>query len=243
MEMKQKYPVSFSGELAGGKVSKNSLCKKMQDKFDNDKRPARRTTTETEAPAIKPAYGCVRWRVFSLPAGESEESLNTLQVDLKNHFETVRPGSWDWQTVEAGMTKTYCNQRKDLNQQAEEIEKGQRKNKKQTEQDNTVQIITTEELRNKWPFLFQPRGRLAHFFQLTEVKITEKITGFLNTDIKDIVKFLLETNKGKTKKIKKSLKRATLPGQNGRLAALILLLLQRFGEQKDGIFIMVDVST
>ena len=71
MDMKRKYKKSFRHELAKGIIGKNSLVASMQAKFDNDKRAGkRRAQMEVEAPNIKAAYGCVRWRVTTLPDGE-----------------------------------------------------------------------------------------------------------------------------------------------------------------------------
>lgn len=69
-EMKLKYPRSFRHELAQGIIGKNSLVASMQAKFDNDKRGPRRSQMEIEAPNLKAAYGCIRWRVTVLPEGE-----------------------------------------------------------------------------------------------------------------------------------------------------------------------------
>lgn len=72
MDMKQKYKKSFRHELAQGVIGKDSLVACMQAKFDNDKRALkRRSQMEVEAPSnCKAAYGCVRWRVTTLPVGE-----------------------------------------------------------------------------------------------------------------------------------------------------------------------------
>ena len=137
------------------------------------------------------------------------------------------------------MKKTYGLQRTDINKQALEIEK----NRRQPNAAALTEITLTETLRDKWPFLTVPRIMLQHFQELTNIDISSKLTSFLEENIKDIVVFLLETNKEKTKKIKKRMNRSPLEHPNPKLAALILLLLQRFKEETLGIFTTVDVST
>lgn len=237
-DMKTKYSVTFSGELAKGKLAKTSMCKRMQDKFDNDKRPNKKTIMEKEAPSIKAAYGCLKWRVACLPEDETMESLQEVQQALKKHFEEVRPRSWDWESIEGGMKKTYGLQRGDINKQAQEIEK----NKKRPPAEALTEITLTETLRDKWPFLTVPRVMLQHFQVLTNIDFSSKLISFLEEDIKDIVTYLIATNKENTKKIKRRMNRSPLEQPNPKLAALILLLLQRFKEEANGLFIIVDVS-
>lgn len=71
-DMKLKYKKTFRHELAKGVIGKHSLLASMQAKFDNDKRAIkRRSQMEIEAPGnFKAAYGCVRWRVTTLPDSE-----------------------------------------------------------------------------------------------------------------------------------------------------------------------------
>lgn len=121
LAMKKKYPLALHSELAQGKLNRKSLCTRMQNKFDNDRRPARRTRMEHQAPAIKAAYGCTRWRVANIPQGETEQTLQQAQEDLAQYFESTRPSVWDWTYINAAMKQTYRGQRQDINQQAEQI--------------------------------------------------------------------------------------------------------------------------
>lgn len=252
-DLKRKYPVSFSSELAKGKLSKKSLCRRMQTRFDNSKRAKKGNTLEQESPNnIKAAYGCRKWRLVTLPDGETAASLKTRQEDLANYFETQRPSAWDWSYIDENMEKTYADQRTDINKQAEEILKltkrlnrrGGRGNKDDAQ---NMRLTTSEELRQKWPFLFQSRPMMKHFTILTEVPMYEKLQKFLKDDVTGVIQFLCETNKGKTKRIKKNMKKAAKelqnPGYNPQLAAVLMLLVQRFNEKEDSLWIQVEVNT
>lgn len=266
-QMKRKYKLSFKSELCKGKLDRNSLCFVMQTKFDNDKRPKRRTRTEQEAPAIKPAYGCKKWRLACIPAGESEESLNLAQEQLAEYFETTRPNSWDWDFINALMEKTFRLQRNDINQQAEQLiemtkreQKKKRQSKKkgnnesqgnngQTSETNDddpddITLLTTEQIRDKWPFLFQPKCMINHFNKLTETDFGKELDAFM-LDIEKLLKFLVETNKqGRPKKLKKKMNRAKewLPAHNAEIITLLLLLIKRFDEKEESLWIIVNVG-
>lgn len=256
--MKTKYTLSFHSELAGGKMARGSLCRSMQIKFDNDKRPeTRKTRVEREAPGIKPAYGCKKWRLASLPQGENQESLNQIQEELVHYFEITRVPAWDWEYIDDRMEKTYGLLREDINKQAEQLlemarkaqKESRKKNKDKTnraeeEEIDDINLLTTEQIRDKWPFLFQPRCMIQHFNRLTETKLEEETENFLKKDIENIIQFLVSTNKGKPKKIKKKMNRAKeqLPPNNAEMIALLSLLMQRFGETEESLWIVIDVS-
>lgn len=267
-QLHKKYPITFKSELANGNVAKKTLGFKMKTKFDNDLRPARKTTTEKQAPACKAAYGCLRWRVVDLPDSETEESLEEKRIALEVYFESHRPNAWDWEYIGSAMDKLFGRQRADINRQAEEILKTKTKEKarkrqnkqqgnKQTDQEQQVEeqqveepavvVTTTTELRNQWPFLFVPSGMLMHFYKLTDINLEEKWEAFIENRLDKLIEFMLATNKDRKKKgIKKRMDAATetlsedssIPS----FAALMLLLIQRFEEQKDAMWLMVDVS-
>lgn len=260
-KMKKKYPVSFHSELAKGKIGRKSLCFRMQTKFDNERRPVRRTRVEQEAPGIKPAYGCKKWRLASIPQGESAESLQKAQEQLAEYFETTRHTAWDSDYIEAMMEKTFGMQREDINKQAEQLielakqaQKAKRKknqqnaNRTEEEEVDDINLLTTEELRDKWPFLFVARYLVLHFNKLTAINLDTEMDKFQNESIDNIIKFMVDTsnndNKKKAKKIKKKMERAKdwMVPHDPEIIALISLLVMRFNESIDSLWILVDVS-
>lgn len=256
-QLKKKYPVTFKSELAKGIVAKKTLGFKMKTKFDNDLRPTdRRTTTEKQAPAIKAAYGCLRWRVLDLPDGESEESLEEKRIALEGYFETHRPNAWDWEYISGEMDQLFGQQRADINRQAEEILKSKansRKKKNQNqeqvppEQQARAVVTSTTDLRDRWPFLFVPSGMLMHFTKLTDVNLEEKLEIYIDNGLDKMIEFMLASNSEKKKRsMKKKIDRAKQDLSEGSsvpaFAAGILLLIQRFKENKDALWLMVDVS-
>lgn len=257
--MRKKYKVTFESELAKGKLARKTLCFKMKTKFDNDKRPTtRKTATESEAPKIKAAYGCTRWRITNLPAGETAETLEEKRLSLEVHFETQRPTAWDWELINSEMEATFGLLRSEINQQAEQIMKAAaaaKKKKKQSQDNgnqaiNTDQVVvtTTSEIRNRWPFLFVPSGMLMHFTKLTDVNLEEKTEAFMDSELGKLLDFLKSTNnndKKKKKIIKKMDQAKTTLGADSYVpdfGGLILLLLHRFNEKASSLWLMVDVS-
>lgn len=268
-DMKNKYSSSFKSELARGKLNKRGLCHRMQTKFDNDKRPARRTRMEQQAPDIKAAYGCQKWRQVSIPQGETEDSLREAQEELAQYYETARPSAWDWDYITAAMQKTYREQRADINTQAEQlIELEKRLKKTRTRRRNqekakqkapgapeapedpdepeAIQLMTTALIRDKWPFLFEPKCMMSHFNELTNKDLAQAMLTFMSQSATNIVGFLVDTNdkKEKPKRIRKHMRRAQewLPPYNAEIVALLKLLLQRFKEKEEAIWILVHVS-
>ncbi|XP_034245765.1 uncharacterized protein LOC117647899 [Thrips palmi] len=256
-QLHDKHSITFQSELAKGRVVKKTLSFKMKTKFDNDRRPIRRTTTEQQAPSIKAAYGCLRWRVVDLPAGETEETLEEKRIALENYFESHRQNAWDWTYINGEMDQLFGQQRAEINRQAEEILKAQkalRRNKNKGNQNQQqvppgqqaqVVVTTTSDLRDRWPFLFVPSGMLMHFTKLTDINLEEKFETFMDSKLEKIVDFLLATNSDKKKKsVKKNMDRAIEElGQDSTVpvfAAAMLLLIQRFKENKKALWLMVD---
>ncbi|XP_052127563.1 uncharacterized protein LOC127750308 [Frankliniella occidentalis] len=269
MDMKEKYAASFSSELAGGKIGKKTMVFKMQSHFDDVRRAKRKTPTENEAPAIKPAYGCMKWRCAS-PQGETQESLEEKQEALKQHFETVRPAAWDWDFIHKTMEITYGEQRKVLNKQAESLEtakkqllaanrnkKGKKNNPPAQEQNNeNIVVLTTEEIRNKWPFLFHPSCMDKHFKVLTQKELLASFTAYFTpqeagkpSQGENVMKFLLKKEKSNTeeyntsaKKLAKMMRRQkdVLPPHNAELVTLLRLLVRKFQEDEEALFIKID---
>ena len=251
-DLKTKYPVTFVSELREGKVNKKSLCFQMQTKFDNSNRASRKTTTEAEAPNIKAAFGCKKWRVRALPDGHTIATLEELRMPMQNHYEDTRPQAWNMEEVENAMELTYGILRTELNKQAEVLLKAQKKQqkKKQNSHEEEAQeddpITTTEEIRNRWPFLFLPAGMMNHFTTLTEVNFREKLDEFLSGSAHKMLDFLLSTTKGKIKKIKKQhkqeMERVQDRSKSPELVTILRLLTVRFKEDLNYLWKIVPVS-
>jgi phosphoribosyl-ATP pyrophosphohydrolase len=68
----------------------------------------------------------------------------------------------------------------------------------------------------------------------------------VSEDASKLLEFLFATNKGKKKAIKKLLNQAheneNIVNECADLTALLLLLLKRFGEKVEGLWIKVEVS-
>lgn len=259
-DVKKKYPTSFRHELAGGKVGKTSITFKMMTKFDNDKRPDRKTRVEKEAPTLKAAYGCVQWRA-PLPAGQTVGSQEEVRKALHKYFHETRPTAWDWTDIQSKMLLTYSSQRKDLNSQAEAIERVRKATLKAKrtgrvgEEEAAVDdpLAPTVRIVDRWPFLFQARGIRVHFTQLTKVEFSAAIQKFLaENHLKQLLDFLSdllarnEEAKRTVKKMKKRVKRAEETEESKtslQFSVLLLLLCLHWKENLDHILTCVEVSS
>lgn len=134
-KMKRKYPNTFQHELVNGAVGKTSITAAMQNKFDNDRRAPRRMALETEAPNFKAAYGCVKWRLNSLPANETVATQEEKRLELERIYTTVRSEAWNWETINNLVNETYGTLRQEINRQAETIEKLIKQRTKEREQE------------------------------------------------------------------------------------------------------------
>lgn len=263
-DIKLKYPRSFRHELADGKVGRKSITKKLMDKYDNDKRPPRRTSLETEAPVLKSAYGCIKWRA-PLPDGQTCESQEQIRQELQQYFYNTRPTRYDWDLIEAQMKVTFSTQRKELNVQAETIErlrkaaiKKRRLNKEnqnpreEEEEDNPEEMLTAS-IADKWPFLFQARGMRMHFSELTGLDFAacieklvsshtlDQLLEFCKDSLKDI-----KAAKKIAKKLRSNLKNNVLSEENKlslKIFCLIRMIVIFFKEDESELLIRIEVRT
>lgn len=260
-DIKRKYRASFEHELANGKIGKRSITKKMMDKFDNDKRPPRRTRLEQQAPISKAAYGCIMWRA-PLPEDQTPASQEEIRADLKEYFTTTRPAMYDWNMIGAKLLLTYSTQRRDINRQAEALEKlrkAELKRKRmrqhipQTEEELVDDpAVETANLADMWPFLFQARGMRIHFKELTGVDFPACIEKFITSNqmehLLDFCECQLKQNNEDArkliKKMKKTVKReeSEETKQSLKFTCLILLLLIFFKENSEEVMRCVEVS-
>lgn len=261
VDIKTKYPISFRHELAKGKVGKRSITRKCMEKFDNDKRPPRRTKLESEAPTLKAANGCIKWRT-ALPDGQTSESQEQICEELKEYFQNTRPKRYDWDYIEAQMKLTYSSQRKDLNKQAEALErlrlaalkKRRKGNQNQNPEENLDNPdVLTAQIADTWPFLFQARGMRMHFTELTGVNFGTCIENLVSSNQLDLLiefwkESLLKSKPAKKilKKLKSKLKSEDLSEENKlalKIFCLIRLLIIYFKEDVNELLLCVEVRT
>ncbi|KAJ1528943.1 hypothetical protein ONE63_007311 [Megalurothrips usitatus] len=255
-DVKAKYPGTFKHELANGKVGKRSLTKKMMDTFDNKKRTPHTTRVECEAPTLKAAYGCVQWRV-SLPSNQTVESQEEIRSSLADYFSTRRVSAWDWNHIQENMKLTYASQRKDINKQAELIEKLR---KEQLKRKRTGRVegeemevddvtVTTAHLADLWPFLFQPLGMKAHFNILTKTDIDENVQLFIDKTLDSLHEFckkIVVPKEKKARKLNKKLAKKIPEGDKDKvnewkLSAVLLMLTTYFKEDWSELILMTEV--
>lgn len=254
-DMKRKYPRTFRHELANGVVGKGTVTYFMQTKYDNDRRPKERTRLETESPAIKAAYGCVKWRLLNLPAGQTPGSQDEIRSELVEIFTTQREQAWDWEVISEKMNSTYGTLREEINRQALAIEKArkdlmkQRRQNQQNEEQNVDNpedaITSTAELQERWPFLFQPKGMMSHFVKLTQVNFEEQMRIFLETEVDKTIEFLVskrEDNKSFKRRMDRAIRSNPANIDSLKLTGLVKMLSNYFDEDMSFIMKVIEVS-
>lgn len=261
-EMKRKHGRSFRHELANGVVGSKTVVYYMQTKYDNSRRPARRTRLETEAPNLKEAYGCVKWRLLNLPANQTIETQEQIRAELQEIFTTRREEAWNWADIQDRMDLTYGSLRAEINKQALSIEKAkkalrkrnrnknqQQENRQQEEDENVddpdAAITPTAALQEKWPFLFQPKGMMHHFNRLTEVDYEEKQRLFVENELDKTLELLAgkrKNNKKFQKKVNKAIRRNAGNERGLKLTALVVMLTNYFSECLNSIIQVIEVN-
>lgn len=260
-DMKRLYQRSFRHELAGGFVGKKTVAFYMQTKYDNDRRPLSRTRAETETPSFKEAYGCKQWRLASLPQQQTPESQEELRESLVDIYRTTRESAWNWEEILQKMNLTYGTLRTEINTQAMSIintrkallrrrrkAKGQTNQQEENEEDvddGDLTVMTTAQIQERWPFLFQSTGMANHFERLTKVNIKDQFDDYLTNEFDRMIEFILDkkpSNKKFWKRTRRAIRHTPDLENSFKLTALVKMLISFFKE--DGRFIVrvIEVS-
>lgn len=229
-DLKVRYPRAFKNELAKGKLGKHTMQKRMADCFDNQHRAPKKTRAESEAPNIKPAYGCKRYRVVALPDDETAETQEEHRLRLHSIFETIRPQAWPLDEIEEKMALTFGTQRKDINKQINVIQNP-------TQEEN---VDDTTSLQLIWPFLYRYEGMRGHFNTLVGIDYEENINYFKSNECDSFLKYLAS----KEKELKRMRKRMRQSDDRNsiKLMTCILMVAKYFKEDIEYIIKVVDVS-
>ncbi|KAJ1528971.1 hypothetical protein ONE63_007338 [Megalurothrips usitatus] len=239
-DMAMKYPDSIKDIILSGKVSKNlttaeKLKTKFWNRFDNQNRDPSRNRLQVEAPRRPEAYGCLRWQVLDLPDEETLETLEAKAEELKTTYQTQTRQNWDWRRdIRPKMTLTYCLQRRDINSQL-----------KTKRARGAIPALTTpcttDQIAEKWPFLFANEGMLHHFQELTGKDFKKSLSEWLPEIQEEMIDYLSRQSH-ENDKIKYAMRTAQKrrTGSDTELKAIILMLLKYFKEDSKCIMIMVQ---
>lgn len=217
----------------------NYLDQKLKFRFDEEMR-AYRVKKSNEAPNIPEAHGCVRWRVRITPA-ERDQMLLKKEV-MAQIFNTTLVNDWSWDDIMRNLIETYPLQREDINGQVKKKSRRARgANQEVQDQEN---MKTTQELTAEWPFLFQSKGMVLHFNELTKTDWLEKLSEFKEKfEPKSFIKFMSTLRELEDSSTRKKFKRAVKHNtcNDPDLLAIVLMLTEYYKEEKEQILIEIEV--
>lgn len=235
-----KYPNTFQDKCPAG--SRPSLkcsyySNKLKFRFDEVIR-SKKKKNENECPNIPQAYGCVRWRVATLP--EPREVLLQKKDEMLDMYNSIPNKEWNWDTINSHLKATFGLQREDINSQVPP--KPARKGQKQP---TAPKAKTTREIDIDWPFLLTPKGVSVHYQELTQKPdFPSQMTEFENEyEIAKFLKFLKEENNN-NKSIYKDYKLAVKTNSiaDPHAIAMCLMLTNVMNDKIEQIVIEVEVK-
>lgn len=235
-----KYPATFADtNEEGGQmgIGYYSLARQMKQRVEHVnrknmsekvRRPRSSTeTTDEDGTTIKTgrakvdSYGCINWQPKELPQGENVESLENRKKYMTDLFQSLGPSSVDSPEVDESMKLTYIYQRHML---------------------NSCPPPSIDVIAKHWPFLFTKRGLGDHFKILTGVDIDQAAEALQSKGKRIIKLFRMKTQSRDVQRILQELDESNAMLQSRSGIAAVLLLMKRFREQEDAIFLLADVS-
>ncbi|XP_039470707.1 uncharacterized protein LOC120441095 [Oreochromis aureus] len=160
-----------------------------------------------------------------LPEGETPASLEEKKHILLTIFNSEGPGAVERPDVDDFMCLTYISQRQLI---------------------NSCPSLSVAEIQEQWPFLFTRKGLSNHFYKLTGIDISERLSQALITKGRRIINYF------SSQKLKCNLGIRTLLQQmesEGVLAnnkigtAAILLMMKYYKEDEDSLFVLADETS
>ncbi|KAG7477156.1 hypothetical protein MATL_G00091140 [Megalops atlanticus] len=228
-KMVKAYPVAFSDVIEGEIVGSgyDSLTKQLVSRVDNLRRGntslslKRQAVSTSEGEDTPPrrrkldTYGCINWQPMWLPPDETPESQKCAQEELKKMYkERCR----DAKCIENMMRATFFTQRKDI-----------------------ISGITTSDLINEWPYLFETTGMKTHFKELTGMDIDDNA---IANKYASVVSYFKSSDKtGKMETIFREMEASSKNIVDVNAVGFLLLLLKYFSEEEDQMFQKMDQTT
>lgn len=235
--MVAQHPNTFQDR---GKDVKPLSClyytNKLKFRYDEVLR-SRKNKDKNECPQIPQAYGCVRWRVATLP--EPREDLLKRKQEMAEIYSNSRRKDWDWDLIQDHMQATFGLQREDINSQTppKRPRKGQR-------QVTRPEPRTTKQIDEDWPMLLQPKGMAIHYTELTKKPdFLSQLNEFDNEYGQDtFIKFLRKQN-GPNREVYSDFKSAVkkTEGKEPHCIAMCQMLVNVMQEEQKLIIIEVEV--
>ncbi|KAJ8333916.1 hypothetical protein SKAU_G00412350 [Synaphobranchus kaupii] len=221
----RQYPKSFADAdtQETGAAACSSLLSQLKNRIEHLNRNnylAHRRAQRAVAGAFRPmrgptdTYGCTSWQP-ELATGETDDSLEEQRKRMEELFLQHGVAGGERGEVNQLMESTYCLQRRMI---------------------NATPHPTIVDLRNKWPFLFIPRGIYTHFQLLTDKDVRRLMEHSMIEWSRPLIEYF------KQKPTNKEVQSA-LPTDEANVAAYIVqLLLAHFKESKEGLVLKADAT-
>ncbi len=203
-------------------VNRNNVSEKVRrPRSSTESTDGDGTTIKTGRSKVD-SYGCINWQPKDVPEGENAESLENRRKYMAALLQSLGPSTVDRPDVDESMRLTYIYQHHMLNSCPPPI----------------IDVI-----EEHWPFLFTKRGLGDHFKILTGIDICDRAAEALQSKGKRIIKFFqMKTQNRDIQRLVQELDENNNMLQSRTGIAAVLLVMKRFWEQEDSIFLLADVS-
>ena len=166
-----------------------------------------------------------------MPEGETTESQETKRKTLQDMHKLSKK-EWDWKVIKKNMEESFYLQRKDINGSLAANSNARRKRKRPAAEleenvDQPDENLTVSAIRERWPFLFTPRGMNYHIKKLTGIDFKDKLGEFIKEESGLLIEFL--PCKGEEQaRIKRDMIRAERNGHSPIKFPTVLQMLAAF---------------
>ncbi|CAI5637063.1 unnamed protein product [Oreochromis niloticus] len=187
--------------------------------------PNSNATSPKKVRCLVDSYGCINWQPVELPEGEMPASLEEKKHILLTIFNSEGPGAVERPGVDDFMCLTYISQWQLI---------------------NSCRSLSVAEIQEQWPFLFTRKGLSNHFYKLTGIDISERLSQALITKGRRIINYFssqkLKWNLGIRTLIQQIESEGVLTN-NKVVTAAILLMIKYFKEDEDSLFVLADETS
>ncbi|XP_048259396.1 uncharacterized protein LOC125384390 [Haliotis rufescens] len=163
------------------------------------------------------SYGCINW--MPVLTGDTEcQDMEHHKNNLKAMYENSET---DYEKVSRSMKASYALQRKEINSGT-----------------------SMDELKEEWPYLFEVKGLLAHANELLGIDIRNALGTAYRDKAVRINRFFKTKSSFKCEMIYEEARRQSEKDNvKAWLVAVILCVLNHFGEKEKDVFFVVDETT
>uniref|UniRef100_A0A3P8S3X7 Uncharacterized protein n=1 Tax=Amphiprion percula TaxID=161767 RepID=A0A3P8S3X7_AMPPE len=223
----RQYPQSFADVFADGSLmagGHTSLLIQVKTRIENLNRDSsfarHRTPRCSGSSSVRKrgptdTYGCTRFQP-DLPPSETDDSVEQKRQRLEEIHRQEGASGVERAEVCSLMETTFCLLRRHI---------------------NAIPVPTIEDIRSKWPYLFNQRCIYAHFELLTDLNVLRLLELAMEECGRVIIEYF------QSKSTNKDVQAVLSQGENTDVALnVVQLLMAYFTETTNGLILLADVN-